>query len=290
MADTPARVYPGLVVIGFDDPDLVVAAVDEWRPTAVEDLADGVRIFFGSAADRDAALHALRAEEPAWSADSVDVPDEHWAERSQAALTHVRVGALTVAPPWDRPADGSTVIVIQPSMGFGTGHHASTRLCLALLQDSPPVGLTVCDVGTGSGVLAIAAHRLGAASVVAVDYDADALANARESAELNEVHAGLDIRQVDLERETTVDGAPFDLVLANLTGGLLIRLRDRLCALTRPGGTLILSGITSEEGDAVHAAFTAWGCTVARDLSEDGWVGLRLTTPATAPTTAPPPR
>jgi ribosomal protein L11 methyltransferase len=269
-------VYPGLLVNGFDDPDFVVAAVDAWRPTAVEDTADGLRVFFGSAADRDEALAALRDEASSWTCTPVDVPDEQWAERSQAALTHVRVGAITVAPPWDRPDDGSLVIVIQPSMGFGTGHHASTRLCLALLQEAAPAGVTVCDVGTGSGVLAIAALRLGAASVVAVDYDADALTSARESVELNQIAAGLDIRQVDLEQDATVAGAPFDLVLANLTGGMLMRLRDRILALTRPGGTVILSGITAEEAADVRHAFVSAGCAITGDLSEDGWVGLRL--------------
>lgn len=275
----PSRVYAGLVITGFEDPDFVLAAVDAWHPTAVEDTPDGLRVFFGSAADRDDALTGLRDEASTWTCTPVDVPDEHWAERSQAALTRVRVGAITVAPPWDRPDDGSLVIVIQPSMGFGTGHHASTRLCLALLQQADPAGLTVCDVGTGSGVLAIAAHRLGAASVVAVDYDADALTSARESAELNQMAEGLDLRQVDLEQDATVAGAPFDLVLANLTGGMLMRLRDRILALPRAGGTLILSGITVEEGDAVREAFIAAGCAIIDDLSEDGWVGLRLSRP-----------
>lgn len=274
----PVRVYAGLDVSGHEDPDFVLAEVDEFSPTAVEDAVPALRVFFNSPAERDAACAHLRAVMPALTCTPVDVPDEQWAERSQASLTSVRVGALSVAPPWDIPTDDTQVIIILPSMGFGTGHHASTRLCLALLQQIPMAGLRACDVGTGSGVLAIAALRLGASEVIAVDYDIDAIVSARESAELNHVTSGLDIRQADLERDGTVAGAPFDLVIANLTGGLLIRLVDRLVAMTTPGGSLILSGITLAEGDDVTAAFGGAGCQVAERRDEDGWIGLRLYT------------
>lgn len=277
MAESqPERVYAGLDVSGYDDPDFVLAEVDDWSPTAVDDSGAALRIFFSTADDRNAAGTHIRAVMPQLVCAPIDVPDEHWAERSQAALTAVRVGNLTVAPPWDIPADGTQVIVILPSMGFGTGHHASTRLCLALLQQDDQAGRRVCDVGTGSGVLAIAALRLGAASAIAVDYDMDAIVCARESAELNHITSGLDIRQLDLDVEGTVAGAPFDLVLANLTGGLLIRLVDRLVAMTVSGGALLLSGITFAEADDVTAACVGAGCQVIERRDEDGWVGLRL--------------
>lgn len=272
----PERVYAGLDVSDFDDAEIVVAEVDEWSPTAVDDSGTALRIFFNTTQDRDAAAGHLRDSMPQVTCSGVDVPDEHWAERSQAALTSIRVGALTVAPPWDIPQDGFAVIVINPSMGFGTGHHASTRLCLALLQQTGLAGRRVCDVGTGSGVLAIAALRLGAAEAVAIDYDLDAVVSARESAALNQITSGLDIRQVDLERDGTVAGAPFDLVIANLTGGLLIRLVERIVAMTGPGGSCILSGITAAEAGDVIAAFTGAGCAVQARLDEDGWVGLGL--------------
>lgn len=284
MADA-LRLYPGLDVswpgsTGQDDEPmagLVLAAADDSGPVAVEDTPAGLRVFFSTPADRAAAAAAVRTSLPACTVTPVDVPDDHWAERSQAALKAITVGALTVAPPWDLTADREGLIIIQPSMGFGTGHHASTRLCLRLLQETKVAGARVLDVGTGSGVLAIAAWTLSAASVVAVDYDADAITSARESAELNDMSDLIDIRQVDLERDATVDGAPFSLILANLTGGMLVRLAARLCSLLTPGGTLIVSGVTREEEDAVTRAFAEEDATIAARLAEVEWVGLRLT-------------
>ena len=264
-----------------DDPiaGLVLAETDAFHPSAVETSPQGLRVFFTSTTDREAASAHLRHALPQCGTVAVDIADEHWAERSQSALKAVQIGALTVAPPWDVPAGDSSVIVIQPSMGFGTGHHASTRLCLRLLQAAPVAGATVLDVGTGSGVLAIAAAKLGAASVAAIDFDADAITSARECAALNGLTDAIDIRQIDLEREPTVPGEPFGMTLANLTGGMLVRMARRLCGLTVAGGTLIVSGVTREEEADVTAAFEIAGATLATRLVEDGdheWVGLRF--------------
>lgn len=287
MAEAP-RLYAGLDVTwtgatgSDDDPmaGLVLAETDEFHPSAVEFSPQGLRVFFGSSTDREAASTHLRRALPECSAVSVDVPDERWAERSQAALKAVRVGALTVAPPWDAPADRSKVIIIQPSMGFGTGHHASTRLCLSLLQAAAIDGARVLDVGTGSGVLAIAAAKLGAASVVAIDFDPDAIASAQECVDLNTLTDAIELRQLDLEREPIVPGQPFDIILANLTGGMLVRMAARLCALTAAGGALIVSGVTREEEAAVTTAFQTAGATLFTRLVEthdNEWVGLRFT-------------
>ena len=118
----------------------------------------------------------------------MDLPDDDWVARSQQALTAITAGPFVVAPPWDVPAtvaDGQHLIVIEPSMGFGTGHHATTRLCLRALGAVDVAGRTVVDVGTGSGVLAMAAALAGAAAVTAIDNDPDAVAAAERSAALN---------------------------------------------------------------------------------------------------------
>src|SRR5687767_8559394 len=174
--------WPALVVSGLSDAELVQAALTDFDIAAIEERsADSWRVFFQNPSDRDRASADLRARFPGLSIAPVDVADEDWAARSQANLRAVQVGRIIVAPPWDAP----TTIIIQPSMGFGTGHHATTRLCLAALQRLDLAGRSVLDVGTGSGVLAIAASRLGAADVTGLDDDADAIHAAWENLALN---------------------------------------------------------------------------------------------------------
>ena len=233
-----SRDYPALELswpsgTSDDIADWLLAALDETGITAAEELGDGLRLFFTSAADRDRALTLVSADEPAVRCAAIAVPDEGWAERSQAVLTAVRVGALVVAPPWAQaPADASAdhiTIVIQPSMGFGTGHHASTRLVLRLLQDLPLGSRSLLDVGTGSGVLALAAWRLGARPVVAIDYDEDALTSAAENVDLNGATGEVLLERLDLSH----DDVPhqFDVLTANLTGAMLERFASRLARM-----------------------------------------------------------
>jgi ribosomal protein L11 methyltransferase len=163
-------------------------------------------------------------------------------------------------------------IVILPSMGFGTGHHVTTRLCLAALQTIDLAGRTVLDVGTGSGVLAIAAELLGAARGVGIDVDPDAIQSARENLELNPGARQVTFETVDLAARAL---PPADIVTANLTGALLVRSALVLLAAVRPGGTLILSGIQSHERGEVLEAF-ADDTEVSWERTEDGWVGIAV--------------
>ena len=225
-----------------DLPDLVSLALDDLSPAAIHEAGDDVvpiwRVFLADPTRVDAAGQRLAARfaETGLRIERVDVEDEDWAARSQAHLTRVTVGRLTVAPPWDAapPADG-TLVIVYPSTGFGTGHHQSTRLCLGLLQKVPLTGRRALDLGTGSGVLALAAWRLGATDVDAIDYDEDALVNARENLRLNGAGSAIRLRQADLRVEPV---APGDVVTANLTRALLISQASSLAALVAPGGTL----------------------------------------------------
>jgi ribosomal protein L11 methyltransferase len=270
-----AGAWPALTVTGFSqadataDPtgaavtDLFQAALTDYDVPAIDETSDDAwRVFFLTEEMRDRAAAALRPAFPTLSIEPLDVPDEDWAAKSQANLHAVQIGRVIVAPPWDVP----TTIVIQPSMGFGTGHHATTRLCLAALQRLDLAGRSVLDVGTGSGVLAITASRLGAADVTGIDDDADAVHAAWENLALN---AGAQVSLLVGDFRTD-DVVPADVVLANLTGGLLIASAERLRRLVNARGSLILSGfMTSEERDVV-AAFAAF--TVEHRADEDGWV------------------
>jgi ribosomal protein L11 methyltransferase len=288
--------YPAIDV-RTDAADMVLAIVDDFGPTAVEERDRAVRIFFAETRERDEAQAALVSR---FDVAAVDVSDEDWARRSQENLKPITVGRVTVAPPWstspgpDSPSSDSLspapsrgpqpsalvsspqplapspfTIVILPSMGFGTGHHATTRLCLAALQTIDLAGKMVLDVGTGSGVLAIVAARLGAARAIGIDCEADAIQSARENLDLNPEAHHVAFEMMDLSNDTM---PPADVVTANLTGALLVRSAPTLLTAVRPGGMLILSGIQSHERDDVRQALG--GAEIRWEREEDGWVGI----------------
>jgi ribosomal protein L11 methyltransferase len=284
------RVYPALRITFFEPPseeqiDFLLAQLDDFRPTAIDDIEKGVIAYFGNASVRDDALARLGAYELV-DVTAEDVSDENWAERSQAALTPVTVGRLTIAPPWTvndelRATAPGPIIVILPSMGFGTGHHASTRLCLELLQRVPVDGQRVLDIGTGSGVLAIAARILGAASVVGIDVDPDAITNARENLELNGVSDGVTFFEADVQTHALVTSEAYDLILANLTGSLLQREAHVIAACGARGGHAIVSGFQVHEVDDVRSAFESTGWIRQDHIESESWVALQLARSAT---------
>jgi ribosomal protein L11 methyltransferase len=276
-----ARSYPAIDVgwvTGDDDEVLgrILVAIDDASPLALHERTHGALIFFATAQQRAAAARSLVDQVPACSCTAVDVPDDDWAARSQASLHAVHIGSLVVAPPWVVEAAAAArenLIVIQPSMGFGTGHHATTRLCLRLLQDPPPVDASVLDAGTGSGVLAIAAAKLGAARVLALDNDPDALISARQNVASNGVGDRIAVQLSDI---SAADIETFDVVVANLTGALVTRVSSRLGQIVAHGGRVIVSGILSDEREGVLHALTTAGLNLRGTLAEGDWLGLDL--------------
>jgi ribosomal protein L11 methyltransferase len=178
---------------------------------------DGVELAVYTDADGE---ERLRRAFP--GADAVDVPDD-WRDRWRAFHRGVVVGGLWVGPPWEQPPEGPTPVVVDPGRAFGTGAHATTRLCLELLQLVPRG--TLLDAGCGSGVLAIAAARLGFAPVIALDVDPDAVAATEENARLNGVE--LDVRLGDALAGPLPET---DVAVANITGEALpwLPLRSEL--------------------------------------------------------------
>jgi ribosomal protein L11 methyltransferase len=198
-----------------------------------------------------------------------------WLQRFRAHHRAVRVGErLVIAPPWSRlrKKRGRIALRINPSLAFGTGSHASTYLCLRLLlalSRERPLG-RVLDVGTGSGILALAALRLGAASARGIEPDPDALQAARENASLNRVRAGLLLTSEDAR---SVRGR-FDVVLANLVRDLLLEASQTLSERVAPKGALIVSGILGSQAADVQRAYEAAGLNVRRRLDRQGWSAL----------------
>lgn len=249
----------------------LLAEIDDEQPTAVEDRDSDVRVFFSSPAARDRALRKLNGE-PGVAVEPIDVADEDWAALSQSAIDAVRVGRLVVAPPWMTPTlgPGDLLVRIQPSMGFGTGHHATTRLCLQRMQQLRLTGASALDVGTGSGVLAIAAAKLGATRVLAIDNDPDALESAHANVQFNDVSDRVTLIQADVASGFSRTDS-FDLLLANLTGAALARHAPALASLGRRGGHLVASGFELDEEADVAQALAWAGFRVANRADEDGW-------------------
>ncbi|MEO7273634.1 MAG: 50S ribosomal protein L11 methyltransferase [Vicinamibacterales bacterium] len=278
MADYPALDLRFRIDAGTDAlQDLLYAALDDFQPLAVQEheAADGWRVFFREAEARNSAAVALTgfSHHGLLAIEALTVPDEDWARRSQAGLTAVTVGRITVAPPWDTTtagAAGRILIVIDPSMGFGTGHHQTTRLCLALLQSIPVEGRGLIDVGTGSGVLALAGWKLGAQPVTALDHDPDAIQNARENVAANGAEAAIAVECGELGHFT---GAPAQIVTANLTAAVLMAHAARLRALLAPSGALIVSGFSPLEQREVVDAF---GVPLESERVEGEWAAALL--------------
>lgn len=191
-----------------------------------------------------------------------------WMERYQP----MRFGQqLWVVPSWLEPPDPAAVnLILDPGMAFGTGTHATTALCLGWLADHAPLaGLHVLDYGAGSGILAIAALRLGAASVWAVDIDPDANRVAAENAERNGVRDRLHIGLPGQLPPTT-----FDLLLANILLEPLLGLRDRFHALLKPTGQLVMSGLLEEQTALLEPHYQAGGWCLDPAECQDGWAML----------------
>jgi len=194
------------------------------------------------------------------------VPDG-WERRWHEYLRPVRVGDLVVRPPWIE--GGRDDLVIDPGVYFGAGTHATTRICLELLLREPPAG-AICDWGAGTGVLAIAAARLGWGPVTAVEVEPGAVDVIRANAERNGV--AVEARVHDLR-----DGAPWaSTVLANLPKPVLLEIAGRLGRLAHdlaPATRIIASGMLAAEADEVVAAF---GMRARRRLEREGWAGVVL--------------
>jgi ribosomal protein L11 methyltransferase len=210
------------------------------------------------------------------------VHEADWAEAWKAHFPVLRVGRrLVIRPTWRRhrcePDD--IVLALDPGMAFGTGLHPTTRLCLAALEtlsDRGAVdGARVLDVGCGSGILAIAAVKLGASRALGVDTDPIAIESTLANARRNRLTRRIRARVGSLPSVEP----PFDVVLANLIAGVLVPLAGALLAELRPGGTLLASGIFIDREGEVRSAFEAAGLVIGERTAEGEWLALAATRP-----------
>ena len=265
------------------------ARVDPTRPAVVRAYvpARDLAAAEAAAARADGALDRLRAFDlrPIGPLVTRVVDEADWAEAWKAHFPVLHVGRrIVVRPTWrrHRAAPGEVVIALDPGMAFGTGLHPTTRLCLAGLEAfsdaAGPGGLAgarVLDVGCGSGILAIAALRLGAADVLGIDIDPIAIEATVANADRNGLRGALRARIGSLPSGEP----PVDLVLANLIASLLVRLAGELAAALRPGGSLLASGIFIDREAEVALALAWAGLRVDRRWAEGDWVALLAVRP-----------
>ncbi len=260
---------------GSQQPDTVVALLGELPFHAFETEGERVRAYLLQSEDQrgvQAAVGRLAARF-GWTVSSEELPETNWNAAWERGYTPVEIeGFLRVSAPFHPPAPGfAHELVIVPEMSFGTGHHETTYLMAELLRDSPPSGKTCFDFGTGTGVLALLAKRLGASHVVAVDHDPRCVRSARDNAARNAI--ALD--DVSLGDAGHLPDGPFDLILANINRSVLTESLAALAQRLVAGGEVWLSGILAEDLAVIDPVANHAGLTRRERRRRGKWLACR---------------
>ena len=274
------------MTVGLDTPelrDLVVEELIGLGGSSVVEQAGLLSTYLAAPVDPTALEKAARERIAAALPEGTDFrlawewqDNEDWAREWKRGLRPREISRRLVVKPtwteWENAGD-RIVIDVDPQMAFGTGEHATTRGCLRLLDGAVRDGDRVLDVGSGSAILAIAAGRLGAREVIAVEYDPDANLNARDNLVQNGVEAKVTILEKMADATVLAELGDFDLITANILSGVIRPLLPAFHrALARaPRGRLIVSGILQSEADEVLAASTAAGFSLVEEDREEEW-------------------
>ena len=251
-AETPQFGEPGSVTTPGWERSKVIALLEE--NTDVEELVAACAPLAGL------------ADVPTYTREVV--AEQNWVQLTQSQFDPIRISErLWIVPSWhEAPDPDAIVLVLDPGMAFGTGSHPTTRLCLEWLERTVKGGKSILDYGCGSGILAIAAAKLGAGEVHGVDIDLQAVSAARDNAERNEVSAHFDDSAKEIKGQ-------YDIVVANILSNPLKALAPAICSHVRPGGKLALSGILAEQSEDLIAAYAPYVTLQVAD-TRDGWVCL----------------
>ena len=277
MSDADAwvtvRVHPG------SERDAVIAALFESGAQGIQEVGDSIVTQVPTQADADALVCAALAASADARVDTQPLPMVDWSEQWKKGIHIQDLGGLAVAPPWLAASlDPARTIVIEPGMAFGTGEHATTRGVIRLMQQVVRADDRVADLGSGSAVLAIAAAKLGARYVAAIELDHDAIENAEQNVERNGV----------VDRVVVIEGdaatllslvAPVRVVTANIISSVLIELLPAIEASLMDDGRAILSGILAEERQMMVRTIEDWGWRVEAEDHEGIWWSATIARP-----------
>ncbi len=259
------------------DPDGDNLAVDVTKPVRV-------RTYLPAESIDDETIEAIRSG--LWSLGLIRPvgelvverrKEEDWANTWKEFYRPVKVGTKTVVrPPWLEYEAGhdEIVVVLDPGMAFGNGTHHTTRLALIGLETMIEPGMTVYDGGTGSGILAIAAAKLGAKHVDGVDIDPVSVRTAIENVERNELGIPVHLETGSIGQGEPFDGVEYDLVLANIIARILIELNEGIVARVKPGGILVLSGIIENREEETRAIYEQYPLDFIERRQEEDWVSI----------------
>lgn len=278
--------------VEIDDPALVNAYIDEgrWDYRDMERKQETgrviVRSYLANDEELDGKVKGLKASLEDMKARGTDLGsaevttrichDEDWADQWKKYFHTDKIGErIVIQPSWEEydPQPEDIVLRLDPGAAFGTGTHPTTSMCLRALERLVKPGMTVFDVGTGSGVLAIAAAKLGAGKITAADYDATAVKTAKINSAENGTEDAIEVKQSDLLKE--FEGKA-QLITANLIADLVIRLFDELDDYLAKGGTLLASGIIVSREEDVVAAAKLHGLFVVQRHEEKDWLALEI--------------
>ena len=227
--------------------------------------------------DMEVVVRLLRLLKPVGGLQNRLIQEEDWALAWRKQYTVQRLGKrLVVCPTWlsYEPEQREVVVRLDPGMAFGTGVHPTTRMCLRALDDLVEAGMNVADVGCGSGILSIAAVKLGASKALALDVDNLAVKVARENVEANGVSRLVEVAEGTLRHDPTQPSPAYGLIAANITLNPIVELAPHIVNSLGPGGLAVLSGLLQEQGTTVESTFKSLGASLDSRDSIDDWVTL----------------
>jgi len=278
------------VMARFAENGVVIESITEFDQKAYEQVeTDKVRVLCYLNNDENVEQKSLQLQESLWHLSQISpiaapqlqtIQDEDWMASWKNNYKPIKVGKnWLILPAWIEPDPSETrqIIRIDPAMAFGTGTHPSTQLCLLAIEDYLKVGQDVIDLGCGSGILAIAALKLGASYALAVDTDDLAVEATKKNAIINKIHTNLASHRGSLDDilhgDYVIRQAP--LVLANILAPVLIQLlKEGLARTISPGGKLVMAGILETQAESVIQASKTAGLNLVNQYQQDDWVAL----------------